>query len=328
MDNKISAVFRYKGSVPTYADLIALTEMVVGDVYNVTETGDNYAWTDTEWDKLAGEIDLTAYLTKEEALNTYETIENVQTLSNTVSEHIESNLHLTEEQRTKLEGIAAGAEVNVQSDWNATEGDARILNKPNTLSGYGIPDVPSDSKIYGRQNGNWSEIVNSGGGGGITDAPSNNKTYGRKNATWSEIDISSYINDSPSDGLIYGRKDGNWEQIDTSGGGDIKAYASERVNAVGGSIALKLDTKTIISNTLTNSNSLTITLPTPRLNFVNESILTIKIGSTVPNITLPAITGWYTDVVALAPTTTRTIVFEQITFDGINYEVWASCDKQ
>lgn len=32
--------------------------------------------------------------------------------------------------KTKLNGIAAGAEVNVNADWNATEGDARILNKP------------------------------------------------------------------------------------------------------------------------------------------------------------------------------------------------------
>ena len=38
---------------------------------------------------------------------------------------------------TKLEGIEAGAEVNVQSDWNATSGDAAILNKPT------IPTVPS-----------------------------------------------------------------------------------------------------------------------------------------------------------------------------------------
>ena len=107
-----------------------------------------------------------------------------------------------------------------------------------------------------------------------------------------------------------------------------KSYASERVNSAGGLIDLKLDTKTIISDTLTDSDSLTITLPTPRLNFVNESILTIKTGATVPNITLPPLTGWYTDEVVLAPMTTRTIVFEQLTFDGINYEVWASCDKQ
>lgn len=32
--------------------------------------------------------------------------------------------------KTKLNGIAAGAEVNVNADWNAAEGDALILNKP------------------------------------------------------------------------------------------------------------------------------------------------------------------------------------------------------
>lgn len=32
--------------------------------------------------------------------------------------------------KTKLNGIAANAEVNVNADWNATEGDAQILNKP------------------------------------------------------------------------------------------------------------------------------------------------------------------------------------------------------
>lgn len=32
--------------------------------------------------------------------------------------------------KTKLNGIAVGAEVNVNADWNATEGDALILNKP------------------------------------------------------------------------------------------------------------------------------------------------------------------------------------------------------
>ena len=32
--------------------------------------------------------------------------------------------------KTKLDGIAAGAEVNVNADWNAGSGDAQILNKP------------------------------------------------------------------------------------------------------------------------------------------------------------------------------------------------------
>lgn len=36
----------------------------------------------------------------------------------------------TAAEKTKLTGIAAGAEVNVNADWNATSGDAEILNKP------------------------------------------------------------------------------------------------------------------------------------------------------------------------------------------------------
>jgi uncharacterized protein (TIGR02145 family) len=42
---------------------------------------------------------------------------------------------------TKLAGIAAGAEVNVNVDWNAATGDAKILNKPTTITGYGITDA-------------------------------------------------------------------------------------------------------------------------------------------------------------------------------------------
>ena len=36
----------------------------------------------------------------------------------------------TDAEKTKLAGIATGAEVNVQSDWDASSGDAQILNKP------------------------------------------------------------------------------------------------------------------------------------------------------------------------------------------------------
>jgi hypothetical protein len=36
----------------------------------------------------------------------------------------------TTAEKNKLNGIASGAEVNVNADWNATSGDAQILNKP------------------------------------------------------------------------------------------------------------------------------------------------------------------------------------------------------
>lgn len=41
-------------------------------------------------------------------------------------------------EKTKLAGIQAGAEVNVQSDWDATTGDAAILNKPTIPSIAGL----------------------------------------------------------------------------------------------------------------------------------------------------------------------------------------------
>jgi hypothetical protein len=47
---------------------------------------------------------------------------------------------ITGADKAKLDGIASGAEVNVQSDWNAVSGDALILNKP-TLGTAAATDV-------------------------------------------------------------------------------------------------------------------------------------------------------------------------------------------
>ena len=51
IDNKIASVYKYKGSVATYAGL-PTEDLVIGDVYNVTNSGVNYAWTGTEWDDI------------------------------------------------------------------------------------------------------------------------------------------------------------------------------------------------------------------------------------------------------------------------------------
>ena len=52
----------------------------------------------------------------------------------------------------RLLGIEAGAEVNVQSDWNATSGDAVILNKPATFGGPTVsasaPPSPSAGDLW------------------------------------------------------------------------------------------------------------------------------------------------------------------------------------
>lgn len=46
----------------------------------------------------------------------------------------------------KLDGVAAGAEVNVNADWNAVSGDAQILNKP-TLGSLAALSSVSDAEI-------------------------------------------------------------------------------------------------------------------------------------------------------------------------------------
>jgi len=53
----ISGVYRVKGSVATYSSL-PLDNNVTGDVYNVLDSGDNYVWTGTEWDRLSGTVDI------------------------------------------------------------------------------------------------------------------------------------------------------------------------------------------------------------------------------------------------------------------------------
>ena len=71
ISNAISTVYKYKGSVATY-DKLPSSDQQVGDVWNVESDGHNYAWTGTEWDRLAGTVDLTNYVT----LNTAQTITN------------------------------------------------------------------------------------------------------------------------------------------------------------------------------------------------------------------------------------------------------------
>ena len=64
----ISSVYKYKGSVSTYAELPS-SDQQVGDVYNVEtadashkiKAGDNVAWNGEDWDVLSGTVDLSNY---------------------------------------------------------------------------------------------------------------------------------------------------------------------------------------------------------------------------------------------------------------------------
>lgn len=68
---KLTGVYTYRGSKPTFAELPSEGN-VSGDVWNVEEAydghpaGTNWAWNGSEWDALAGSIDLSNYFNKDE----------------------------------------------------------------------------------------------------------------------------------------------------------------------------------------------------------------------------------------------------------------------
>ena len=87
----------------------------------VESASDSNVFTDADHSKLnAIEANATADQTASEIKTAYESNSNTNAF--------------TDAEKTKLSGIATGAEVNVNADWNATSGDAQILNKPTLYS--------------------------------------------------------------------------------------------------------------------------------------------------------------------------------------------------
>lgn len=79
IDGMVSGALHYKGAKDTYADLPA-TGNKVGDVWNIAaadsahgvKAGDNAAWNGSEWDVLAGTVDLSGYLQITDAISNAE----------------------------------------------------------------------------------------------------------------------------------------------------------------------------------------------------------------------------------------------------------------
>lgn len=85
----ISSVYKYKGSVSTYA-LLPSTDLTAGDTYNIEtadptngiKAGDNVAWTGSSWDVLSGTVDLSGYVQAEDGKGLSE-VNVTQTMVNT-----------------------------------------------------------------------------------------------------------------------------------------------------------------------------------------------------------------------------------------------------
>ena len=177
VDAKVSSVYKYKGSVANEAAL-PTEGQVIGDVYNLEDTGMNVAWTGEGWDNLGSVVDLTPYLTKDEAGNTYaakaSTLEGYgitdaytksavdteldKKVDKEIGKQLSTNDYTTAE-KTKLTGIATGAEVNkidaVKVNGTALGITDKAVNidlsnyatKSTTLAGYGITNAYTKDEV-------------------------------------------------------------------------------------------------------------------------------------------------------------------------------------
>jgi hypothetical protein len=118
VDSKVSAVYRFKGTRETYAQLLeTVTTPEYGDTYNIQDTGDNYSWSDFggvgQWDKLGSTVDLSNYVQKDgtkvlstnDLTNTLKTnYDNAYTHSQTA--HAPSGAQANVIETVKVNGVA------------------------------------------------------------------------------------------------------------------------------------------------------------------------------------------------------------------------------
>ena len=115
-------------------------------VNQVSETVDLKATTVTGNLAVTGTVDgrdVAADGTKLDGIETGATADQTATEIKTAYESNSDTNAFTDAEKTKLSGIATGAEVNVNADWNASSGDAQILNKPTIPAAYTNSDVDS-----------------------------------------------------------------------------------------------------------------------------------------------------------------------------------------
>lgn len=106
VDAKVSAVYRFKGTVSNYAAL-PTEGNIVGDVYNVTESGVNYAWAIDEahpegfWDSLSGVVDLSGYYTNEQVDS------KIKEVTDVLTPHVgNGDIHVTAEKKAEWDAKA------------------------------------------------------------------------------------------------------------------------------------------------------------------------------------------------------------------------------
>lgn len=167
----LATVYKYKGSVETYADL-PTSEQQIGDVYNVKQAdpdhnikaGDNVAWDGTTWDILAGVTDLSGYAQLNSA--------NTFTAMNTFRANIAvSNGTAAGSQGQIVLGVkphTATVQANIISsttgalNYNATETAGHYFKIGNNIATTSITSDESETAIFSHNAFEFARITNVG----------------------------------------------------------------------------------------------------------------------------------------------------------------------
>lgn len=141
VDAKVTGVYHFKGSVETFNDLLSVQNPAVGDTYNVSDTGKNYAWTGSAtayeqgWDALGGIFDLEDYYTCEEIDSALSgKVDKVEGMGL-------SHNDFTDALYEKLNNVAPSAQVNVIETIKVDNTPLTVTNKAVNIDLTGKVDV-------------------------------------------------------------------------------------------------------------------------------------------------------------------------------------------
>jgi hypothetical protein len=149
LDNKVDKVAGYSLTKNDFTDVLkakldSITAIFTTDLKTTYDSA--VSWISTNGNNLINHLSntLNPHNTTASQVGAYTTSEVDNITNNKVDKitgkGLSTNDYTTVE-KTKLSTVASGAEVNVNADWNATSGDAEILNKPTIPSISGLATV-------------------------------------------------------------------------------------------------------------------------------------------------------------------------------------------
>jgi hypothetical protein len=230
---------------------------------------------------------------------------DLQTALNNKVDKESGNRLITSTEITKLSGIQAGAEVNVNADWDATSGDAQIMNKPT------IPN-PSNFVAKADYTPAHSVLVQQSGTGSPTPVQiGNNEFLGRKTGGGADIEglsvseAKAILNYTASD---VGAPSGSGTSTGTNTGD--QTFLNARVQTVASSATVTATSTNDIVTITAQAEGLTLANPTGTFTEGQSLIFRIKDNGT------PRTIGYGANFRAIGVTAPTTTVANKTTYIG------------